>query len=281
MAFERHEGFEGSIPQKFADEKILRCPICGTDTPHWSLDMRKGNAMSLDPEQNANKYLFKCEQCEAILRVPVTDVVGVGRTAISLEGLAKKHHGKEVGEIYVTIESVGKCVDKNYLVEKEMTLGEINDMATRIAASEGAAAEEPEKKPMSYCRNCGKEIDPRAEICVACGYKNGDGDKYCFHCGNELPPEAEVCMSCGFAVKRTAQAPSGAKTGKSKMVAGLLGIFLGGLGIHNFYLGYTGKGVAQLLLSCVGVGFIWGLIDGIMIFTGKINTDSEGNPLVD
>ena len=36
---------------------------------------------------------------------------------------------------------------------------------------------------------------------------------------------------------------------KSKMAAGLLGIFLGSLGIHNFYLGYTGKAVAQLLIT--------------------------------
>ena len=50
------------------------------------------------------------------------------------------------------------------------------------------------------------------------------------------------------------------------MTAGLLGIFLGGLGIHNFYLGYTGKAIAQIALSiCFGAGAIWGLIEGIMI----------------
>ena len=71
------------------------------------------------------------------------------------------------------------------------------------------------------------------------------------------------------------------------MAAGLFGIFLGALGVHNFYLGYTGKAVAQLLitvLSCFvlsGVSAIWGLIEGIMILTGSINTDAEGNLLVD
>ena len=39
---------------------------------------------------------------------------------------------------------------------------------------------------------------------------------------------------------------------QSKLAAGLLGIFLGGLGVHNFYLGNTGKAVAQLLLTLVG-----------------------------
>lgn len=74
---------------------------------------------------------------------------------------------------------------------------------------------------------------------------------------------------------------------KSKMAAGLLGIFLGGLGVHNFYLGYTGKAVAQLLISLLSCGFlswasaIWGLVEGILLLTGSINVDGEGNPLRD
>ena len=65
-----------------------------------------------------------------------------------------------------------------------------------------------------------------------------------------------------------------------RVLPGLLGIFLGGLGIHNFYLGYTGKAIAQIALSiCFGAGAIWGLIKGIMILTGKINKDANGVPL--
>lgn len=74
------------------------------------------------------------------------------------------------------------------------------------------------------------------------------------------------------------------------MAAGLLGIFLGSLGVHNFYLGYTGKAVAQLLLSIIGVfacgigpiaAWIWGLVEGIQILTGNIRTDASGRPLND
>ena len=74
---------------------------------------------------------------------------------------------------------------------------------------------------------------------------------------------------------------------KSKIAAGILGILLGGFGVHNFYLGYTGKAVAQLLLTLLSAGFlatvsgIWGLIEGIMILTGSINTDANGIPLKD
>ena len=76
---------------------------------------------------------------------------------------------------------------------------------------------------------------------------------------------------------------------KSKLAAGLLGIFLGGLGIHNFYLGYTKRGLAQLLITILGgcliigpmAAGIWGLVEGIMIITGNINTDANGVPLKD
>lgn len=74
---------------------------------------------------------------------------------------------------------------------------------------------------------------------------------------------------------------------KSKITAGLLGIFLGAFGIHNFYLGYKGKGLAQLLITvctCFYAGiisYIWGLVEGIMILTGSINKDASGVPLRD
>lgn len=70
---------------------------------------------------------------------------------------------------------------------------------------------------------------------------------------------------------------------KSKLVAGLLGIFVGGLGIHNFYLGYTTKGVIQIILSVVtcGLAGIWGFIEGILILVGNINVDANNVPLKD
>ena len=68
---------------------------------------------------------------------------------------------------------------------------------------------------------------------------------------------------------------------KSKMAAGLLGIFLGAWGIHNFYLGNTTRGIIQIVVTLVtgGCGGLWGFIEGIMILCGSINTDANGNPL--
>jgi TM2 domain-containing membrane protein YozV len=70
---------------------------------------------------------------------------------------------------------------------------------------------------------------------------------------------------------------------KQKLVAGLLQIFLGSFGVGRFYLGYTGLGVAQLvvgILTCFTVGWIWGIIDGVLMLTGKV-PDSNGRPLRD
>lgn len=80
---------------------------------------------------------------------------------------------------------------------------------------------------------------------------------------------------------------------KSKIVAGLLGLFLGGLGVHNFYLGYTGKAVAQLLLTLIGwiiligpiISGIWALIESVLILCSSYGSnwhrDGRGQELQD
>jgi TM2 domain-containing membrane protein YozV len=72
---------------------------------------------------------------------------------------------------------------------------------------------------------------------------------------------------------------------KSKVVAGFLQLIgvLGIVGVGRIYLGYTGLGVAQLivgLLTC-GIGaFIWGIVDAVLILTDKVR-DPQGRPLRD
>lgn len=145
-----------------------------------------------------------------------------------------------------------------------------------------------------FCKNCGAQMDNNAVVCVKCGCQRGVGANFCPNCGQQTTPGAAVCIHCGVALTYGAAPAQGygapAMPGaKSKMAAGLLGIFLGGLGVHNFYLGYTTKAVIQLVVSLVGgvitLGLaalameIWGLVEGIMILTGKINVDGKGMPL--
>lgn len=71
---------------------------------------------------------------------------------------------------------------------------------------------------------------------------------------------------------------------KSRVAAGLLALFLGAFGIHRFYLGHNGTGIAMLLLTVLTCGYggvisgIWAIVDMIGIFTGSMR-DSDGQPL--
>jgi TM2 domain-containing membrane protein YozV/predicted RNA-binding Zn-ribbon protein involved in translation (DUF1610 family) len=139
--------------------------------------------------------------------------------------------------------------------------------------------------------------------------KNGGKNMHCKYCGQLIEETVKFCPHCGKSTaEETVKAentntyesiPSQVVTPvppvtptveqKSKLAAGLLGIFLGGLGIHNFYLGYTKRGLAQLLITILGgcliigpmVAGIWGLIEGILIIAGEIKTDANGVPLKD
>jgi len=64
---------------------------------------------------------------------------------------------------------------------------------------------------------------------------------------------------------------------KSKVVAGVLQLFLGGFGVGRFYTGHTGMALGQLF-TCGGCG-IWALIDGIMLLAGNDATDAQGRVL--
>jgi len=82
---------------------------------------------------------------------------------------------------------------------------------------------------------------------------------------------------------------------RSKVAAALLAFFLGTLGVHNFYLGYTAKATTQLVLFLVGCFFfwlivpilflivvlIWAFVEFIMILVGggQYRADANGVPL--
>ena len=79
--------------------------------------------------------------------------------------------------------------------------------------------------------------------------------------------------------------PFAAGAPKQWIVAVLLAFFLGTLGIHNFYLGYTTKGIIQLVLTITVIGIFvsgpWALIDFILLImrSGSYATDAQGQPL--
>jgi len=115
-------------------------------------------------------------------------------------------------------------------------------------------------------------VSETAEICIQCGSKPLVGRKYCQNCGAETNPKAEVCIKCGVRLLGGVR-PEGQK---DWLIALLLSIFLGGLGIDRFYLGYIGLGILKLITGG-GCG-IWWLIDLILIATNKLK-DAEGREL--
>lgn len=128
-----------------------------------------------------------------------------------------------------------------------------------------------------YCRTCGKEIDDNAYVCVNCGCKPLTGKSYCPYCGTATNENQVMCLFCGRSLENTQQCGS-----KNMYVAAVLAFLLGVIGIHDFYLGYTAKGVVKIVFTITGifsfVSVIWSLVDLILILTGKLK-DSKGLPL--
>ena len=106
-----------------------------------------------------------------------------------------------------------------------------------------------------YCRNCGAEIPEKAEICVKCGVKPMNAAKFCWNCGTQTSEAQEICIKCGVSLKKASAAAFG--EGKDWLTTLLLSIFLGGLGIHRFYVGLTGTAVVMLVLWILGWATVW------------------------
>lgn len=94
--------------------------------------------------------------------------------------------------------------------------------------------------------------------------------------------------AAGYGPQGGQQAPMGATAdpqAQSRLVVGLLGIFLGGFGVHRFLLGYTTIGILQIVLTLItcGIGAWWGIIEGIMVLAKSptFERDARGRPLTD
>ena len=113
---------------------------------------------------------------------------------------------------------------------------------------------------------------------------NASNEKYCSGCGNGLIASAAICPNCGTPAGQSAS-PSSVPTAQPPrdfLVALLLSIFVGQLGVDRFYTGQVGLGIGKLLITiftCGLGGWVWWLIDVILIASGSYR-DAEGRPLV-
>ena len=116
--------------------------------------------------------------------------------------------------------------------------------------------------------------------------------KYCSNCGEENPITSKFCQRCGSKIETHEAAlpiqppsPETPPTGsygtapsqppyerpptekKDRMVAGILALLLGGLGVHKFYLENPGAGLLYLCFCWTGIPEIIGIIEGIIYLT--------------
>lgn len=137
------------------------------------------------------------------------------------------------------------------------------------------------------------ELQPAARHCQACGRPAAIDARFCGHCGaglsggamvatgaagRAMPGREVFCRACGRAINAAALACPGcgapqqtwasnrllaAEGGKSRVVAGVLGLLLGGIGAHKFYLARPFQGLIYLLLCWTFIPAIVGFIEGI------------------
>lgn len=90
-----------------------------------------------------------------------------------------------------------------------------------------------------------------------------DDAKYCSECGSQIRRRCEICPVCGCRVAPSHGTMAEHRIGsKSRLAFALLAIFLGGLGIHRFYLGQA-VGIFYLLFVWTGIPALVGFVEGL------------------
>jgi len=91
-------------------------------------------------------------------------------------------------------------------------------------------------------------------------------EKFCADCGSVIKAKAEICPKCGVRQMATPNAlGSLAPNGKSRLAAALFALFLGGIGIHKFYLGRWGWGLVYLLFCWTFIPTLVGWIEAVLL----------------
>lgn len=122
---------------------------------------------------------------------------------------------------------------------------------------------------MVYCPNCGAKIGDDSKFCSYCGY-----DTKSQNSSSAQSNYQEPATNSGYQQSPPAytQARVSSPAPKERIVAGILALLVGGLGVHKFYLGNIGMGILYLVFCWTGIPGIIGFIEGIIYLT---KTDEE------
>ncbi|MGM9858698.1 MAG: NINE protein [Bacilli bacterium] len=132
-----------------------------------------------------------------------------------------------------------------------------------------------------YCYHCGQQLEDDATICINCGtdVTTRHVEKVKKHKEEHVNVDVESSSSRSNKFRDEYSSSRGVVEAnrKSIMLAGILNLFLPGVG--RLYLGYIGLGLGQLLTSGMYIGAIWSFVDGILMLTGSVKVDGQGNPV--
>ncbi len=134
---------------------------------------------------------------------------------------------------------------------------------------------------LTNCVECGKEVSTHAMACPSCGFPMkapapAGPLAQCDYCKAMIDAELSECPQCHVQVFKShrsgyrapdAQQSYHPKRYKSRGTAAALALFLGGLGIHYFYLEQPGKGVMCLLFCWTFIPAVLGLLTAISIMS--------------
>ena len=142
-----------------------------------------------------------------------------------------------------------------------------------------------------YCTNCGEQMENGQAVCTKCGFAKDTGNKYCGNCGAEVQPQQAMCTNCGCPVNEAKRQADAAQAnandqvgGQDKIVIIIVAVFIGTLGVHNFMMGETKKGLFKLLMSLVGgmacgigvaVSLVLTIMDIVKIASGTYVVDPD------
>ena len=162
----------------------------------------------------------------------------------------------------------------------------------------------------AFCADCGTAAGQGGKFCQSCGTAVVEGASFCPNCGTALnnnpQPEPSTTESTAAYQNPVYQNPASNYqnpayqnptpnyqyqnyqnpkpnvqspeylNGQDKTVMALLCFFLGGLGVHNFMMGETKKGIFKIVMSCCFfIGYIFAIIDLVKILTDKYEVDPD------
>jgi len=103
--------------------------------------------------------------------------------------------------------------------------------------------------------------------CTKCGALNDDLAQFCTNCQAALTPVVSGGYQPMQSVNPGAMTDWKALGADKKLTAGICALLVGSFGVHKFILGYTTEGIIQLVLGFCGIGWIIGIIEGIIYLT--------------